>query len=138
LFLFDNNMLKLLAAGDERVFTRVSVCAEPVYVSTVAVEEFLVFHMNVINKARAPRTELSLPRAHADFGRAIRSINLLPTFAYSDEAETVYKTFSAKTLRVGAQGCRIVAQAIAHGMTVITRNRRDFDAIGAPCADWSE
>ncbi|MBC8140856.1 MAG: PIN domain-containing protein [Armatimonadetes bacterium] len=131
-------MYKLLIAGDERVVTRVIACTEPVYVSTIAVEEFVAFYMNVINKARAPRTELSLPRAHADFAEAIESIGSLSPFAYSNAAHKVYQTFSAKTLRVGAQDCRIAAQAIAHGMTVITRNLRDFDAIGAPCADWSE
>jgi predicted nucleic acid-binding protein len=40
-------------------------------------------------------------------------------------------------LRIGAQDCRIAAQAMAHEMVVVTRNVRDFQAIGASCEDWS-
>lgn len=40
-------------------------------------------------------------------------------------------------IRIGSQDCRIAAQAMTHGLTVITRNLRDFEQIGAPCEDWS-
>lgn len=131
-------MLKFLAAGDGRVATRVKANAGSVYLGTVAAEESLTIPMNMMNRARAPRSGLSLPRAHDDFSEAIDDLLLLPRFSYSPEAEAVFQTFSPRIIRIGPQDCRIAAQAIAHGMTVITRNRRDFDAIGARYADWSE
>jgi hypothetical protein len=47
------------------------------------------------------------------------------------------KNDPASVKRIGPQDCRIAAQALAHGLIVITRNLRDFNAIGAPCEDWS-
>ena len=88
-------------------------------------------------EARSAQNALSLPKAHDRFVRTLENLLLLPVFSYSEEAETVYQTFAPATLRIGPQDCRIAAQALAHNMTVVTRNLRDFQAIGAPCEDWS-
>ena len=136
MFLLDNNTFKLLVAGDEEIVTRVGENAGQIFLSSIACEEALVWHLNTINRARAPRTALSLPRAHEDFVQTLNSFKLLPILAYSDEADAIYKTFPASVIRIGSQDCRIAAQAMAHGLTVITRNLSDFEAIGAPCEDW--
>ena len=93
--------------------------------------------MSSINRARSPKNSLSLVQAHRDFAEALEDIQTFPVFVFSDEAEAVYKMFTPAILRVGAQDCRIAAQAIAHGLIVVTRNLRDFQAIGAPCEEWS-
>ncbi len=62
---------------------------------------------------------------------------LLPILAYSAQADVIFHSFPASVIRIGAQDCRIAAQALAHDLIVVTRNLRDFEAIGAPCADWS-
>jgi predicted nucleic acid-binding protein len=69
--------------------------------------------------------------------QTLSDLRLLPILPYSDEADAIFRTFSAATIRRGPQDARIAAQAIAHGMTVVTRNLGDFTAIGAPCEDWS-
>lgn len=69
--------------------------------------------------------------------QALEDLRIFPLFLYSPEAEAIYRTFAPATLRIGAQDCRIAAQAMAHEMIVVTRNLRDFQAIGAPCEDWS-
>jgi tRNA(fMet)-specific endonuclease VapC len=80
---------------------------------------------------------LSPVQAHEDFAKALADIQVLPLFVYSLEADRVFQTFPVSVLRIGSQGCRIAAQAIAHDLTIVTRNLRDFKAIGAPCEDWS-
>lgn len=136
-YLFDDNALKLVFTGDENTAKRIQEHEDSIFLSSVAAEEWLVGYMAGINRARTARNALSLPRAHEDFARAIEDIRYFPLFIYSPEAEAIYQTFSPATLRIGPQDCRIAAQALAHGMIVVTRNLRDFEAIGALCEDWS-
>ena len=137
MFLLDNNAFKLAVAGDPNTLRHLAQHAGDVFVSTITAEELMVIYMSGINRARSPRNGLSLPRAHQNFAQALEDLQAFPLFVYSDEAEIIYQTFSPATLRIGPQDCRIAAQALAHDLTVITRNRRDFEAIGAPCTDWS-
>ena len=137
MYLIDNNTLKLFLAEDENTVRRVKQHFGDIWVSSVTAEEWLVAYMNGLNRARSPRNSLSLPRAHQDFTQALEDLRIFPVFVYSTEAHAVYQTFAPATLRTGAQDCRIAAQAMAHDMTVVTRNLRDFQAIGAPCEDWS-
>ncbi len=137
MYLLDTNALIALLNGDTNVLRRFIANAGSVWISSIAAEERLVGLMSSINRARAPRTSFSLPRAHTDFIGVLEDIRDLPFLAYSEDAEQFFGTFSAEIRRVGAQDCRIAAQAIAHGMTVVTRNTRDFERIGAPCVDWS-
>lgn len=137
MYLIDNNTLKLFLAEDENTVRRVKQHFSDIWVSSVTAEEWLVAYMNGLNRARSPRNSLSLPRAHQDFTQALEDLRIFPVFVYSTEAHAVYQTFAPTILRIGSQDCRIAAQAMAHEMTVVTRNLRDFQAIGAPCEDWS-
>lgn len=137
MFLVDTDAFALLRDKEPNIVRHVRENAGTVWLSSVAAEELLVGRMNGINRARAPRTSLSLSRAHDDFVKALEDIRILPLLAYSEEAEAIYRAFPPSITRVGSQDCRIAAQALAHNLTVITRNVRDFEAIGAPCADWS-
>jgi predicted nucleic acid-binding protein len=136
-YLLDSNILNLYLAGDTNTVTRVNENLVNVWVSSVVAEEWLVARMNSLNRARSPRTSLSLPRAHEDFVQALEDLRIFPIFLYSNEAEAIFQTFTSAQIRVGAQDCRIAAQAMAHKMVVITRNLSDFEAIGAHCEDWS-
>lgn len=137
--LFDTDAFILFRGRQGNIVRRVEEHSGAVWLSSVAAEELLVGRMNGINRARAPRTSLS--RAHEDFVQSLEDLRLspilLPILTFSEEAEAIFKTFSPAQLRIGTQDCRIAAQALAHHLTVITRNVRDFNAIGAPCADWS-
>ena len=137
MFLLDTNALIDLLNEDENVTVRFTKNAGSVWVSSVAAEERLVGVMSGINRARAPRTSLSISLAHENLVYVLQNLGSLPYLAYSDEAEAIFKTFTPAQIRVGAQDCRIAAQALAHDLTVITRNLSDFQAIGAPCEDWS-
>jgi tRNA(fMet)-specific endonuclease VapC len=138
MYLFDNNTLKLYLAGEPNTVRRVGEYPKQIFLSSVAAEELLVGRMDGTNRARSSRTSLCLPQAHQNFVRSLEDdLRLLPLFVYSDEAEQIFQALPASVKRIGPQDCRIAAQAIAHGMIVVTRNLRDFTAIGAPCDDWS-
>lgn len=137
MYIWDTNGFILFRGKDENTLRHVRENAGQIWLSSVAAEELLAGQFNAINRARAPRTSLSLSRAHADFAEVLEDFKTFPMLAFSEEAEAVYRTFPASVIRIGPQDCRIAAQAIAHNLTVVTRNVRDFQAIGAPCADWS-
>ena len=137
MYLLDNDIFNLFVAGNANVLKRVAESQEEVWLSSVAAEEYIIGRMNALNRSRSSRNSLSLPRAHEDFAKALILVQVFPLFIYSEESEAVLRTFSPAIIRIGAQDCRIAAQAMAHDMTVITRNTRDFSAIGAPYADWS-
>ena len=137
MYLLDNDTLKLVVTGEGNITRRIAPHLSSVWISSVTAEELLVAHMNAINRARSPRNSLSLPRAYTHFAQALEDIRLFPLLISSDEADAVYRTFPPAITRIGPQDCRIAAQAIAHGMIVLTRNLRDFQAIGAACEDWS-
>ena len=125
-----------MIAGNPAVTEKVQRNESILYLSSIAAEEILTGHLSGINRARSVQNALSLPKAHDRFVRTLENLLLLPVFSYSEEAEAICQTFAPATLRIGPQDCRIAAQAMAHGMTVVTRNLRDFQAIGAPCEDW--
>lgn len=137
MYLLDTNLFEMFLLGDESVMRQVRENASRIWLSSVAAEEFLVSRMNALNRARSPRTSLSLPRAHEDFVQALAVLQAFPVFTYSEAAEEIYKTFPPGLIRIGSQDCRIAAQAMAHDLTVVTRNLQDFVKIGAPCEDWS-
>jgi tRNA(fMet)-specific endonuclease VapC len=136
-YILDTNIFNLYLNGNENTIRQISQDISAVWLSSVVAEEWLSARMSSMSRAQSPRTSLSLPRAHDDFTKALEDLRIFPILSYSLEAEAIYKTFGPATIRIGAQDCRIAAQAMAHDMIVITRNLRDFEAIGAPCEDWS-
>ena len=137
MYLLDNDIFNLIVIGEENTMRKVQQFSSQTLLSSIAAEELITGRLSSLSRARSPRNSLSLPRAHEDFAQALEEIRLFPILVYSPEAHAVYQTFPSAILRIGSQDCRIAAQALAHGMTVITRNLRDFEAIGAPCEDWS-
>lgn len=136
--LFDTNGFQLLVAGEANTVHCFRQEFAITRLSSISAEETLNGRLSGINKARSPRFGLSLPQAHEDFVVALATLQLVEIHVYSAEAEAVFRTFNTKQTRLGTQDCRIAAQAIARGFTVITRNLSDFRAIGAPCVDWSK
>jgi predicted nucleic acid-binding protein len=138
-YLFDTNAFTLLLEGDVPTTQRLAaVQEEAVWLSSVAVEEILAGRLALIQRARGGgRSGIPVPDAHESLAKALTDLQALPVLTYSDAAERVFAGMPASVKRVGSQDGRIAAQAMAHGMTVVTRNLRDLRAIGAPREDWS-
>ncbi len=137
MFLLDTSALGLFLTGESNTLRRVQEIPTSIWLSSIAAEELLAGRLSSINRARRPRTSLSLTQAHQDFAQALEDICLFPLLVYSAQADDLYQSFPSAVKRIGPQDCRIAAQAIAHGLIVVTRNLRGFEAIGAPCEDWS-
>jgi tRNA(fMet)-specific endonuclease VapC len=137
-FLLDANILRLILDGDTTVQrTLLTVPPQEVWLSSVAAEETIAGRLSNIQRARSGKGPLTMAQAHEDLAKTLVDLSAFQILPYSDAAESIFQSLSSKAKRIGSQDCRIAVQAIAEGMIVVTRNLSDFQAIGAPCIDWS-
>ena len=137
MFLLDTNSFDLYLRGNANVVRQIEANLRSVFISSIVVEEKLTGRISFINLARKENNSLSVVRAHEDLMKTQVDLRLFPVLTYSDAADAVYTALPAKAKRAGTQDCRIAAQAIAHGLTVVTCDADDFSVIGAPFVDWS-
>lgn len=130
-------MFREIMTGNLVVLQQWEAIELPVYLSSVAVEEVLLGFLASMNRARSGKFLVSVPQGHANLVNALEIFKRFEVLTYSPTAETVFATMPADVKRRGTQDCRIAAQALAHNLTVVTRNLQDFERIGAPCVDWT-
>ena len=136
-FLLDTNTFREVTTGNPTVLRYWQATNLPILLSSVAVEEVLTGLMASLNRARSGKFPVSVPQAHASLINIIETLKHFPVLTYSDDAETAFRGLGATAKRVGTQDCRIAAQAMAHRLTVVTRNLQDFERIGVLCVDWT-
>jgi len=95
----------------------------------VVVEEVLRGRLNVIRAAQSGTKGTSIVRAYASFEQTFadfRSLTLLP---FTEAAETQYQLWRKQRCRGGTLDLRIAATCVAHGVRLVSRNRRDFEEL---------
>ena len=138
MFSLDADTVNGIVRGNKRLFQRVrTVSISDRWVSTIVIEETVgkqISHLNTLRSQRKPFGRES--RFLAAVIKTLASFQILP---YTDEAEQLYQSWTAKQKRVGPNDCRIAASAILAGFTVITCNGKDFSTIpGVAWQDWSQ
>jgi tRNA(fMet)-specific endonuclease VapC len=109
--------------------------AEKLFITVITLEEILCGALASIQKFRK---KPEIIRAYAQFLELNQSLQVFQVLPYSQNAENVYRTFSAENKRAGIQDCRITAIAIATGFVVVTANVIDFRKIGGiQIEDWT-
>ena len=69
---------------------------------------------------------------------AVEMFRRFPVVPFDDPSEIQFQQLRSAGLRVGTLDLKIAAVALAHRLTVFTRNRRDFGRIpGLVIEDWS-
>ena len=138
MFSLDADTVNGIVRGNERLFQRLrSVPVTDRWVCTIVVEETIGKQVSHLNTLRSQRKTFGREsRFLAELVKALAAFQILP---YTDEAEQLYQSWTAKQKRVGSNDCRIAASAILAGFTVITCNGKDFSAIpGVAWQDWSQ
>ena len=136
LFVLDTDHITLFQRGHTHVVERFSASSqEDVATSIVTYEEQLRGRLAVIRRATSPErlavAYLRLREMH-EFFRAIRLVD------FDANAAEIYASLRRTHRSLGTLDLRIAATALAIGATLVTRNRRDFEAIpGLSLADWS-
>ncbi len=138
-YLLDTNIVRAILDGEAFVAQNVlSVPAANLFLSAVAVEEMIRGRLAELNDAREGKSRIGITLAYEWFLETIHLVHRFQILNYTDADEARYREFSAAIKRVGRQDCRIAAQALNHGLVVVTRNTRHFAQVpNLQCDDWT-
>src|SRR5438874_9992969 len=123
-FLLDTDHLTLYERGDPNVVARVD--AQPltaVGLSAITVEEALRGRLAVVARARDGGARVRW------YGQLLGTVRLLAEFVlvpFDQASENEFQQLLGQRPRVGTQDLKIASVALAHGLTLVTRNRQDF------------
>jgi len=95
----------------------------------LAAEELLRGRLNTIRQAEAGKAKITIEQACQFFEHTLKDIGELTVLSYTPKAEGQYQEWRKQKLRGSTHDLRIAAICIAHSVTLITRNRRDFEPI---------
>jgi tRNA(fMet)-specific endonuclease VapC len=136
-FLFDTDHVSLQERGHPPLRMRLAAAAPgSIAVSPITVEEMLRGRLAVL--ARRVEGEARI-RAYAKLMETVSFFSAVPVIPFDQACEARFQELVSLRLRVGSQDLRIAASALGHGLTVVTRNRRDFERVpGLLIEDWAE
>ena len=103
--------------------------------SLVSFHEQLLGWNAYIGRARTTR---DVVRAYGLFGQAFQSYSTTIVLPFDAAAGAAFDGVTAQRIRVGTMDLRIASIALSRGLTVLTRNLRDFRRVpGLLAEDWT-
>ncbi len=137
LFLLDTDTLSLLQQGQATVLQKVNIHPiSDMAVSTITIQEQTLGFLAALGRAR---NHQQIAQAHDML--ATRLLPVWSRFRVLPFLEPVILRFEqlrSMKLNVGLMDLRIAATALENGLTVISRNLRDFKRVpGLRVEDWS-
>lgn len=135
-FLLDTDHVTLLQHRDAKLLRHLGNHApSAVAVSAVSVEESLRGRLAALARARDGAMRV-LQYQH--LLATVQFLSQLQLIAFTPPAESEFQRLRTLRLRVGTQDLKIAAVALANGLTLVSRNGRDFGRIpGLALDDWS-
>ena len=139
-YVLDTDHISILQRGTGQEFAalsaRMSTRPEDDFaVSIVSFHEQVVGAHTLINRGRDAK---DIILGYQLLGRVIRDFTNMPVILYDSAAAGKFQDLSSHGLRVGAMDLRIASIALARGLTLLTRNVRDFAEVpGLVVEDWT-
>jgi len=127
---FDTDVLTEILLGNPAYTERAAqIPPDQQAVPIVVVEEIVRGRLNMIRQAEAGKASITLERAYQLFERTLRDLCQLAVLSYTPQAHVLFQEWRKQKLRVATRDLRIGAACIAHSVTLISRNRRDFQRV---------
>ncbi len=124
---FDTDVLTEILLGDPTYMARAALIPpHEQAVPVVVIEELLRGRLHVIRQAEAGQAKVDVSRAYALFEQTLRDMRQVTVLSYTPQAEALYQQWRQQRLRLPTHDLRIAAICVAHRVTLISRNRRDF------------
>lgn len=127
---FDTDVFSEILLGNAEYVSRLSsIPPDQQAIPIIVAEEILRGRLNVIRQAEADKSRISVELAYQFFEETIRDLRRLQILSYNGEAETTYKRWREEGIRISTHDLRIAAICLVHEVTLISRNRRDFERV---------
>ncbi len=127
---FDSDIFSELYVGTPSVAAKVSVIPrEEQCLPIVVVEEVLRGRLAGIRRAETGKSPISLEQAYAKLQASVDILQLFHFLPYTTAADRLFQSWRTSKIRIGTHDLRIAAIAVAHGVTLISRNHTDFDLV---------
>ena len=141
MYSLDSDTVNGILRGHPNIISRVRA-EDPndFLVCTIVVEELVGKQISRINTLRSQKQPYG--RESEFLAKLIKTLSVFQILTYTDEAEQLYLSWTAKQKRVGPNDCRIAASAITADLVIVTCNQKDFSTIpgvqmGVNLQDWS-
>lgn len=136
LYILDTDHISLAQRGHPQIMTRIAAALpEQLALSIVTVQEQMRGRLAQVQHASDTAT---LIRAYRLLHEAITFHRTISIVDFDPQAATIFDRLRRRRIRIGTLDLRIAAIALAAGLTLVTRNRRDFERVpGLIIEDWS-
>jgi tRNA(fMet)-specific endonuclease VapC len=127
---FDTDVLTEILAGNPSYSQRAAtIPREEQSVAIVVIEEILRGRLNAIRRAEAGKSPLTIEQAYGWLAQSIRDFQRVRVLPHSAIAEAQFQEWRSQKIRVPTHDLRIAAICVAERAKLVSRNRRDFEAI---------
>lgn len=140
-YLLDTDHLSILQqqSGQEYSALAARLSRRPVADIALSVisfhEQILGCHTSI---SRASR-EQDVVRGYAMLERLLSDYAAVPVVPFDAVAASTFVALKARSLRIATMDLRIASVAVSRGLTLLTRNTRDFGQVpGLDTEDWTD
>jgi tRNA(fMet)-specific endonuclease VapC len=127
---FDTDILTEILAGNPAYAERIAkVPLDEQVVPIITVEEILRGRLNAIRQAEAGKTRITMEHAYVLFEQTLADLREVKVLSFPDRAEALLNEWRKMKIRGSTHDLRIAASCLIGSVTLVTRNRRDFQNI---------
>lgn len=139
-FLLDTDHISILQKQSGREYTALIARIAQVQRSDLALS-IVSFHEQVLGcntyLAQA-KTSADVERGYRMFDRVLSAFAAARVLPFDNNASLVFDSLTARRVRVATMDLRIASIALSTGLTLLTRNSRDFTKVpGLTIDDWT-
>jgi tRNA(fMet)-specific endonuclease VapC len=136
-YTMDSDIFSLFEGKHPQVVARVfATPPDQLTITAITVRERLDGWYGLLGRVKTPEQEAALYQRLTDTVRICSTMRVLP---YTATAIERFKQLQAMKLNVRPMDLRIAAIALEYGVTLVTRNTRDFVRIpGLIIEDWTQ
>ena len=127
---FDTDILTEILAGNPAYAERIAnVPLEEQSAPIVAIEEILRGRLNSIRQAEAGKGRITIERAYQLSEETLDALRELKFLSFTQQADALVREWRGKKIRGSTHDLRMAASCVVSSVTLVTRNRRDFEHI---------
>ncbi len=134
-YVLDTDHITLHQRNHPQVVGRIQECMpDDLAITVVTVQEQMRGRLAEVSRARS-----DLHVAYAQLQATVDYFCGLTILAFDMDAQQQFQQLQAQKIRIGTLDLRIAAIALSQNLTLITRNRRDFEQVPVlQIEDWSQ